>query len=137
MGDSVAENDGGGGVVNLESVEGDGGRRKGKLNRVVADALTRLSDGTASTPRVHRLPRFPRIPGSAFCSQPHPCSFEPLCAHNIIPAECDAYMHGRRVEKWLEVVYSADLVDTRRAGQSVSGTEYNNPGTSKSRLLHV
>ena len=45
----------------VEGVEDDSGRRKGKLNRVVADALTRLGDGTASTPRVHRLPRFPRI----------------------------------------------------------------------------
>lgn len=46
----------------VDSVEDDGEQRKGKLSRVVADALTRLSVGTASTPRVHRLPRFPRIP---------------------------------------------------------------------------
>ena len=37
----------------------------------MADALTRLSDGTASTPRAHRLPRFPRIP-SRLCPLPLP-----------------------------------------------------------------
>lgn len=93
-GSSVGEDDDGGGIVSLESVEDvedDGGRRKGKLNRVVADALTRLDDGTASTPRVHRLPRFPRISPWLFVLN-HTLSGSRVYTTCNIQAEIDAYM---------------------------------------------
>ena len=136
----VAEDDrvgGFGGLEGGEGVEDDGGRRKGKLNRVVADALTRLSDGTASTPRVHRLPRSPRIlPQSLlFVSLLHRRRLL-AAVHTGRPTDNKkantAHICGRRQGDAAPAPRSsilADLAGTRltsrlRAGQSVSGTEY-------------
>ena len=137
-GAGVAEGSGGEGEGRRgsEGVEDDGEQRKGKLSRVVADALTRLSDGTASTPRVHRLPRFPRIPSeihhrppSCSRSRPTPIGSQARGGQRGVVHSDDQFQHDPGRRKCLRadlVVYPAGSPAryAPRHDKSVSGTEY-------------